>query len=57
MFSNVNHFQTFKLSRVNLTVVLNTNYVRCKFKQENQSEVKWSVAKYGDPYSEFALCI
>ncbi len=21
------------------------------------SEVKWRVAKYGDPYSEFVLCI
>ncbi len=23
----------------------------------SESEVKWHVAKYGDPYSEFVLCI
>ncbi len=23
----------------------------------SESEVKWRVAKYGDPYSEFVLCI
>ncbi len=23
----------------------------------SESEVKWRVARYGDPYSEFVLCI
>ncbi len=28
-----------------------------KKEKRKESEVTWHVAKYGDPYSEFVLCI
>ncbi len=56
-FWSILEFELFNKTCLELSLIQKAWFAQPDINEFSESEVKWRVAMYGDPYSEFVLCI